>query len=75
MCEKSSWRLPTYTADVLDTQVLRRLLERLSMENWSNLEEFASFAVTVADLRRDFQARVEPRLPYLRALLGEIEEE
>jgi hypothetical protein len=75
MCEKSSWRLPTYTADVLDTQVLRRLLERLSMENWSNLEEFAAFSVAVADLRRDFQARVEPRLAYLRALVAEIEEE
>ena len=75
MCEKSSWRLPSYTADVLDTQVLRRLLERLSMENWSNLEEFAAFSVAVADLRRDFQARVEPRLAYLRALVAEIEEE
>ena len=75
MCEKSSWRLPTYTADVLDTQVLRRLLERLSMENWSNLEEFAAFSAAVADLRRDFQARVEPRLAYLRALVAEIEEE
>ncbi|MBP7706079.1 MAG: hypothetical protein KA243_02415 [Candidatus Aminicenantes bacterium] len=75
MCEKSSWRLPSYTADVLDTQVLRRLLERLSMENWSNLEEFAAFSVAVADLRRDFQARVEPRLAYLRALIAEIEEE
>ncbi|MCU0244549.1 MAG: hypothetical protein MUE80_07360, partial [Acidobacteria bacterium] len=67
MCEKSAWRLPAYTADVLDSQVLRRLLERLSMENWSNLEEFAAFSVAVADLRRDFQARVEPRLAYLRA--------
>lgn len=75
MCEKSSWRLPAYTADVLDTQVLRRLLERLSMENWSNLEEFAAFSVAVADLRRDFQARLEPRLAYLRAIVAEIEEE
>ena len=75
MCEKNAWRLPRFTADVLDAQVLRRLLERLSMENWSNLEEFAAFSVAVADLRRDFQARVEPRLAYLRAIVAEIEEE
>jgi uncharacterized membrane-anchored protein YhcB (DUF1043 family) len=75
MCEKSDWTLPRYTADVLDAQVLRRLLERLSMENWSNLEEFASFTASVAEIRRAFQAKTEPRLAYLLALKREIEEE
>ncbi len=75
MCEKSSWTLPAYTAGVLDPQVLRHLLERLSMENWSNLEEFASFAAAVAEIRAAFRARIEPRLPYLLALIGEIEAE
>jgi hypothetical protein len=73
MCEKSSWTMPAYTAGVLDPQVLRRLLERLSMENWSNLEEFATFAASVADIRMAFQARIEPRLPYLLSLIREIE--
>lgn len=47
MCEKSSWTLPRYTQEIINPQVLRRLLERLSMENWSNLEEFASFSAAV----------------------------
>lgn len=75
MCEKSSWALPRYTQEIINSQVLRRLLERLSMENWSNLEEFASFSATVAVIRKAFQARVEPRLAYLLALKKEIEEE
>jgi hypothetical protein len=73
MCEKSSWTMPAYTAGVLDPLVLHRLLERLSMENWSNLEEFGAFAASVADIRMAFQARIEPRLPYLLSLIREIE--
>jgi hypothetical protein len=75
MCEKNSWALPRYTQDILDPQVLRRLLERLSMENWSNLEEFASFSGAVSEIRKAFQARIEPRLAYLRSLKREIESE
>ncbi len=75
MCEKNSWTLPRYTEDVINTQVLRRLLERLSMENWSNLEDFGSFSASVAEIRKAFKARTEPRLSYLLALRQEIEEE
>jgi hypothetical protein len=75
MCEKSAWALPRFTEDIVNTQVLRGLLERLSMENWSNLEEFASFSAAMGEIRKAFQARVEPRLPYLRSLKRDIEGE
>ncbi len=75
MCEKSSWTLPRFTEDAINTQVLRRLLERLSMENWSNLDDFAAFTSSVGEIRKLFQARIEPRLPYLLALKREIEGE
>jgi len=75
MCEKSSWSLPRYTQEILNSLVLRRLLERLSMENWSNLEEFASFSATMSELKQAFQARIEPRLAYLLSIKREIETE
>jgi hypothetical protein len=75
MCEKSSWALPRYTEEIINTQVLRHLLERLSMENWSNLDEFAAFSADIAVMRKVFQARIEPRLPYLLSLKQEIEED
>jgi hypothetical protein len=75
MCEKSSWTLPRYTEEIINPQIVRRLLERLSMENWSNLEEFAAFTASMAEIRKAFQARTEPRLAYLLALKREIEEE
>jgi hypothetical protein len=75
MCEKNSWVLPRFTQDIVNPQVLRALLERLSLENWSNLEEFALFSVSVAELKAAFKARIEPRLPYLRSLKRDIETE
>jgi hypothetical protein len=75
MCEKSAWNLPRYTEGIINPQILRRLLERLSMENWSNLDEFAAFAADVTGIRKAFLARIEPRLPYLLSLKREIEEE
>jgi hypothetical protein len=75
MCEKDAWSLPRYTQEIIGTQTLRTLLERLSMENWSNPEEFASFAKAMADMKKAFLARIEPRLPYLRSVLRELEAE
>jgi hypothetical protein len=45
------------------------------MENWSNLEEFASFSAAMSEIKKAFQAKVEPRLAYLLSLKREIETE
>ncbi len=74
MCEKNTWTLPRFTEDVISAPVLRLLLERLSMENWSNLDEFAAFAAGIDEIRKSFKARLEPRLPYLRSLKRELDE-
>ena len=73
MIEKRAWELPEYTADVLSVPPLRGLLERLSMENWSNPEEFASFRNATAELKKAYLGRVIPRGAYLRALKKELE--
>ena len=73
MIEKRVWELPDYTADVLSVPSLRGLLERLSMENWSNPEEFASFRSAAEGLKKAFLARLSPRADYLRALKKELE--
>ncbi len=73
MTEKKTWQLPGFTADILNTATLRSLLERLSMENWSNPDEFASFYTALMEIKKAFQARLEPRLRYLREIKREIE--
>lgn len=73
MTEKKIWGLPEHTAKVLSSGSLRGLLERLSMENWSNPEEFASFTAAVTEMRKDYFDSITPRGAYLRALKKEIE--
>ncbi|MFO7732881.1 MAG: hypothetical protein R6X21_04445 [Candidatus Aminicenantes bacterium] len=75
MCEKSAWGLPSHTREILDTDALRGFLERLSMENWSNPEEFASFSGAIGGMRRSFLARIEPRIAYLRSLRQDLDVE
>ena len=73
MVEKRIWQLPDFSAGVLGVPSLRALLERLSMENWSNPEEFASFRSAAAELKKAFFDRITPRGAYLRALKKELE--
>jgi hypothetical protein len=73
MTEKKIWELPEFTAEVLNVQSLRALLERLSMENWSNPEEFASFVAVVTEMKKAYLDRLTPRGAFLRALKKELE--
>ncbi len=75
MSEKKAWSLPRYTADILNTQILRDFLERLSMENWSNPEEFALFRDSMKELRSRYLSRIEARTAYFRSLKEDIESE
>jgi hypothetical protein len=74
MTEKKAWALPSFTGEILNTTALRSLLERLSMENWSNPDEFSSFYAAVMEMRSAFLARLEPRGRYLRSLKRDIEQ-
>jgi FtsZ-binding cell division protein ZapB len=73
MTEKKTWDLPDFTTGILNSRALRDLLERLSMENWSNPEDFAAFQRAAAEIELAFLARISPRGPYLRALKRELE--
>ncbi len=75
MSEKRAWFLPTFTSNVLSIQTLRDLLERLSMENWSNPEEFAIFRDKIESLKSAYLARLQPRSAYITALRSEVESE
>jgi hypothetical protein len=73
MTEKRIWSLPAFAGEVLNAPALRSILERLSMENWSNPEEFASFLAVATDMKSAWLARITPRSAYLRALWKELE--
>jgi len=72
MCEKDSDFLPKFTADILNLDVLKNILEKVSMENWSNQEDFASFDEFTKQLKDDFYARITPPDEYLQSIMEEL---
>jgi hypothetical protein len=73
MCERESCRLPRFTSDILNPGVLKDLLERLNMDNWSNQEDFAAFETVAAQLKDAFHKRITPPARYLHAVIQELE--
>jgi hypothetical protein len=73
MCERESCRLPRYTEDILNPGVMKDLLERLNMDNWSNQEDFASFEAAAVRLKDAFHRRITPPAKYLSSIVQELE--
>ena len=72
MCEREGAALPQFTADILNLDVLKSILEKLSMENWSNPSDFGSFKTMVESLKDSYYAKITPPVYYLKSLLEEL---
>jgi hypothetical protein len=72
LCEREGAVLPGYTADILNLDLLKDILEKLSMENWSNPVEFNSFRTTIESLKDAYYAKITPPSHYLRSLIEEL---
>jgi hypothetical protein len=72
MCEKEGAALPAYTEDILNLDVLKEILEKLSMENWSNPGDFNSFRSYVEAFKDAYYAKITPPINYLRSLIKEL---
>jgi DNA repair exonuclease SbcCD ATPase subunit len=72
MCDKENASLPGFTAEILNVEILRDFLEKLSMENWSNPAEFNGFRAQIEALKDSYYARITPPVNYLRSLIEEL---
>lgn len=72
-CEKESCSLPKYTADIINIQNLKDILEKLSIQNWSNEDEFKSFNKYFEALRKTFLAKITPPDAYIRSIIKQLE--
>ena len=73
MCEKEGALLPQFTTEILNLDILKDLLEKLSMENWSNPGDFNSFKNLIESLKDAYYAKITPPVRYLRSLIEELE--
>ncbi|MGB3863549.1 MAG: hypothetical protein WA915_15835 [Candidatus Aminicenantaceae bacterium] len=65
--------LPQFTEDILNMDVLKNILEKVSMENWSNHDDFTSFDTLTNDLKESFYAKITPPEEYLESIRDELE--
>jgi len=72
MLEKESSTLPEYTIGIINIDVLKEILEKLSMQNWSKKTDFDLFNEYAAKLKKDFYARISVLVHYLKALIDEL---
>jgi hypothetical protein len=73
MCEKESCRLPKYTSEILNVNMLKDFLEKLNMDNWSNQEDLNAFDDSVVKLKDVFYKKITPPVSYLRSIVQELE--
>lgn len=71
-CEKESCSLPEYTADILNFQNLKDILEKLSIQNWSNEDEFKSFNTYFDALTKAFHAKITPYDTYIKSIIKQL---
>jgi hypothetical protein len=72
MCEKEGAVLPQFTEEILNLDTLKSILEKLSMENWSNPSDFSSFKTLVESIKDAYYAKITPPVFYLRSMIDEL---
>ena len=72
VCERESSFIPQYTEDILNMDIFKNILERVSMENWSNQEDYISFSQYFGELKNNYLKRITPPEKYLTSLVNEL---
>ncbi len=72
LCEREGFLLPRFTQDLLHVELLKDVLERLSIENWSNEADFTSFSAFAESLKDEYYAKITPPVSYLKSLIEEL---
>lgn len=72
LCEKETCSLPKYTLDILNIDVLKDILEKVSMENWSNQDDFHSFNEFAKRIKDAYYERITPWAAYLKSVIEEL---
>lgn len=69
MLQKESCKLPEYTSDILNMDVLKEILGKLTVEKWTDQEKFTSFDEYAKKVKKDYYERLSSPNGYLRSVL------
>jgi hypothetical protein len=72
VCEKEHAVLSQSTADVLNISVLKKILDKVSQENWSNKDYFSSFFQFASELKAAYLEKTTPKTNHYKFLIDEL---
>jgi len=72
-CEKESGLLPDTLSEILSSQGMKEVIERLTMANWSDPSDFKPFLNELNALKRAFETRAASNPRYLKSVLDQVE--
>ncbi len=75
MSDKRPEFFPDFVKDILNTSTLKDILEKVTIENWSNEEDFASSHAYLGKLKESFYEKITPPDQYFESLLRTLEGE
>ena len=73
VCEKEHVVLSQSTADVLNIGVLKKILDKVSQENWSNKDYFSSFSQYANELKAAYLDKTTPKTNHFKSLMDELD--
>jgi hypothetical protein len=72
LLEKENRNLPQHTINVINEKVLKEMLENLSMQNWSNQDDFTFFDEYAMKIMTEFEAATDPKVEFLKSMVEEL---
>ena len=72
LLEKENCNLPQHTISVINERILKDMLENLSMQNWSNQDDFTFFDEYAAKIKTSFEAATDPKVEFLKSIVAEL---
>ncbi|OGD22348.1 MAG: hypothetical protein A2Y70_04125 [Candidatus Aminicenantes bacterium RBG_13_64_14] len=72
-CDKENGKLPETFAEVISSQGMKDIIERLTMANWSDPSDFKPFLNELKAMKRAFEVRIVASGNYAKAVLDQVE--
>jgi hypothetical protein len=72
-CEKENGRLPEQLGEIIGSQGMKDVIERLTMANWSDPSDFKPFLNELTAMKRAFETRAASDPGYLKTVLDQVE--
>jgi len=72
-CDKESGKLPEALSEIVSSQGMKDIIERLTMANWSDPSDFKPFLNELKAMKRAFEVRTTTSPNYFKSVLDEVE--